>query len=94
MTYFRLFFADDNFKFNETGGKFYKRVENTVGKGEIAYYERFLFFFSQGFQKNNIEDTFVCLGKGLLSHKLVCISLRLAIKAPYISVVACLVSDN
>ena len=25
--------ADDNFKFNENGRKFSKRVENTVGKG-------------------------------------------------------------
>ena len=27
-------FADDNFKFNENGRKFSKRVENTVGKKE------------------------------------------------------------
>ena len=26
-------FADDNFKFDENGGKFSERVENTVGKG-------------------------------------------------------------
>ena len=31
-------FADDNFKFNENGGEFSKRVENTVGKGENALY--------------------------------------------------------
>ena len=37
-------FADDNFKFNENGGKISKRVENTVGKGEIARYEQFLLF--------------------------------------------------
>ena len=30
-------FADDNFKFDENGRKLSKRVENTVGKGEIAY---------------------------------------------------------
>ena len=38
-TNFRLFQivrADDNFKFDENGRKFFKRVENTVGKGEIA----------------------------------------------------------
>ena len=31
-------FADDNFKFDENGRKLSKRVENTVGKGEIACY--------------------------------------------------------
>ena len=33
-------FADDNLKFDENGGKFSKMVKNTVGKGEIARYER------------------------------------------------------
>ena len=28
--------TDDNFRFDENGGKFSKRVENTMGKGEIA----------------------------------------------------------
>ena len=37
-------FADDNFKFDENGRKLSKRVENTVGKGEIARYEQFLLF--------------------------------------------------
>ena len=41
--------ADDNFKFHENGTKLSKRVENTVGKGEIAHYEQFL--FPQCFQK-------------------------------------------
>ena len=41
-------FADDNFEFDENGGKFSKRVE-TLGKGEIAHYEQFLLF---------IEDLF------------------------------------
>ena len=54
MTNFRLFqlkeFADDNFKFDENGRKLSKRVENTVGKGEIACYEQFL-LFPQCFQK-------------------------------------------
>ena len=35
-------FAADNFKFDENGRKFCKRVENIVGKGEIAHYEQFL----------------------------------------------------
>ena len=29
-------FADDNFKLNENGRNISKKVENTVGKGEIA----------------------------------------------------------
>ena len=37
-------FADDNFRFDENGRKLSKRVENTVGKGEIARYEQFLLF--------------------------------------------------
>ena len=43
-------FADDNFKLDENGRKLSKRVENTVGKGEIARYEQFL-LFPQCFQK-------------------------------------------
>ena len=43
-------FADDNFKFDGNGRKFSERVENTVGKGEIAHYEQFL-LFPQCFQK-------------------------------------------
>ena len=43
-------FADDNFKFDENGRTLSKRVENTVGKGEIARYEQFL-LFPQCFQK-------------------------------------------
>ena len=37
-------YPDDNFEFDENGGKFSERVENTVGKGEIAHYEQFLLF--------------------------------------------------
>ena len=37
-------FADDNFKFDESGRKLSKQVENTMGKGEIAHYEQFLLF--------------------------------------------------
>ena len=43
-------FADDNFKFDENGRKFFKWVEKTMGKGEIARYEQFLLFL-QCFQK-------------------------------------------
>ena len=43
-------FADDNFEFDVNSRKFYKLVENTVGKGEIARYEQFL-LFPQCFQK-------------------------------------------
>ena len=42
--------ADDKFKFDENDRKLSKRVENTVGKGEIARYEQFL-LFPQCFQK-------------------------------------------
>ena len=48
--------ADDNFTFDEYGGKFSKRVENTVGKGEIALYKQFL-LFPRCFQKICKEDT-------------------------------------
>ena len=37
-------FANDNFKFDENDRKFFKRVENTAGKEEIARYEQFLLF--------------------------------------------------
>ena len=43
-------FADDNFKVDKNGRKLSKRVENTVGKGEIARYAQFL-LFPQCFQK-------------------------------------------
>ena len=36
--------ADNNFKFDENSRKFSRRLENTVGKGEIACYEQFLLF--------------------------------------------------
>ena len=35
-------FADDNFEFDENGGKF--SLGNTVGKGEIARYDQFVLF--------------------------------------------------
>ena len=49
--------------------KFSKRVENTMGKGEITHYEQFL-LFQQCFQKTGIADTHTqkktqsCFGKG------------------------------
>ena len=43
-------FADDNFKLDENGRKLSIRLENTVGKGEIACYEQFL-LFPRCFQK-------------------------------------------
>ena len=43
-------FADNNFKFYENGRNLSKRVENNVGKGEIAHKEQFL-LFPQCFQK-------------------------------------------
>ena len=43
-------FADDNFEFDENGRKLSKRVESTVGRGEIAGHEQFL-LFPQCFQK-------------------------------------------
>ena len=44
--------ADDNFKRDINGRKFSVRVENNVGKGEIARYEQ-SFLFPQCFQKPN-----------------------------------------
>ena len=48
-------FADDNFKVDESGRMFFKQVENTVGRGEIARYEQFL-IFPQCFQKTYTAD--------------------------------------
>ena len=48
-------FADINFEFDENGRKFSKRVENTVGKGEIARFEQFP-LFPQCFQKTYTAD--------------------------------------
>ena len=48
-------FADNYFKFEENGRKFSKKVENSVGKGEISRYEPIL-LFSQCFQKTYTTD--------------------------------------
>ena len=46
--------ADDNIKFVENGRKLARRVENTVGKGEIARYDLYC----------RHVKTRACLGKG------------------------------
>ena len=48
-------FADDNFKFDENGKNFSKRVENTIGKAEIPHYEHFL-LFPQCFPSNHTTN--------------------------------------
>ena len=62
-------FEDNNFTFDEKGGKLSKRVENTVGKGEIARYEQFL-LFPQCFQKTctAVRKNQGLFGKGLISN--------------------------
>ena len=60
-------FADDNSKFDENGRKLCKRVENTVGKGEIARYEQFLLFpqcFLKGLFPQGCQKVSLC-GNGL-----------------------------
>ena len=54
---------------DETGEKFLKMVENTVGKGEIARYGQFLLFpvFSNDIYSRRVE-TRVCLGNDLGNH--------------------------
>ena len=44
------------FEFDENGEMFTKRIENIVGKGEIACYEQFL-LFPTCFQKTCTTDT-------------------------------------
>ena len=56
--------ADDNSKFDENSRKFSKRVENTVGKAEIACYEQLL-LFPQCFQKACFPGT----SKGVIVWK-------------------------
>ena len=54
---FEIEFADDTYnKFDENGRKFFKQVENTVEKGEIACFKQFL-LFPQCFQKTCNPDT-------------------------------------
>ena len=49
-------FADEKFKCDENGRKFWKLAENTMRKGDIACYEQFL-LFPQCFQKTWPTDT-------------------------------------
>ena len=49
-------FADYNFRIDENERKFFKRVENNVGKVEIARYEQFL-LFPRCFQKSCNAET-------------------------------------
>ena len=58
-------FADDNFRFDESGRKLLKWVENTLGKGEIARYEQFL-LFPWCFQKTRKNQGL--FGKGLTHY--------------------------
>ena len=57
--------ADVNFKFDENGRNFSKRVENTVGKGEISSQaiSPFPTVFSKDLYCRHVK-TRVCLGKG------------------------------
>ena len=48
-------FADDNIRFDENGTKFFRWVENIVGKGEIARCEQFP-LCPQCFQKTGTVD--------------------------------------
>ena len=59
-------FADDNSEFDENGRKFLRRVENTVGKGEIAQKRAvspFPTVFSKDLSYRHVK-TRACLGKG------------------------------
>ena len=59
-------FADDIFKLDENGRKFFKWIENTVGKGEIVRHEKispFPTLFSEDLYRTHVK-TRACLGKG------------------------------
>ena len=60
MTNFRLSklkeFADDNFKFDENGRKFFRWIGNTMEKGEIGRYEQIL-PFPHCFQNTRTADS-------------------------------------
>ena len=59
-------FADDNLKFNKYGGKFSKRVENTLGKGEMLVLSNFS--FSHSVFKGLVLET--CKNQGLFGKGL------------------------
>ena len=59
-------FAEDKFIVDENVRNFLKWIENTAGKGEIAYYEEFLLFptvFSIDIYSWHLK-TRACLGNG------------------------------
>ena len=53
-------FADGKLRFDENGGKFFKWVENTMGKGAISPFPT---VFSKDLQYRHVI-TWACLGKG------------------------------
>ena len=61
-------FADDNFKSDESGRRFSKQVENTVGKGEISRNEQFFFFSNSVFKRLVLQthENQGLFGKGLI----------------------------
>ena len=61
-------FADNNFEFDENGRQFSKRVENSVGKGEIAR-SPFLTVFSKDLYLTHVK-TRACLEKSINSFNL------------------------
>ena len=73
MRNFRLFHTErvcrNNFKYDENGRKFFKGVENVVGKGEIAHHEQFL-LFQQCFQLFKRPVLQTCKTKGLFGKGL------------------------
>ena len=68
-THFRLFQTERvcrrQFQVYKKGREFSRRVENTVGKGEIARYEQFILFpvFSKDLYCRHVK-TRACFGKG------------------------------
>ena len=79
-------YADDSFKFDENGRKLSKRIENTVGKGEIARYEQFL-LFPQCFQKacfpGASKGVIVWEWVKLMFSKLLFLSLKSSLNKPW-----------
>ena len=61
-------FADNIVKFDENGRRFFKLVENTVGKGEIACYKQLFLFPLQTHKKQGL------FGKGLIAN--ICLMYR------------------
>ena len=60
-------FPDNNFKFDENGRQFFKWVENTVAKGEIAHYERAISSFFSVFKRLVLQT---CKNQGLFDKGL------------------------